>query len=480
MIKTVTKSILLMIVSFLVLLTLPAVSAFADGDGVRLSGVRLTEGGYSYDDPYFQKNLPLTISSDGTVFTATDTLGVDFMNRGERSPYDGKFLLHYTANVDNLYDDTFSGVWAKGGIKSEPMSVSMFNKAPYDTDPYYIIWTKTLYDHLPTPGDTTGTKFTIRIPKWESIYQPEKWYGRWNSLYVGTKKLSIDDFKPVAGKADLFEYIAWSGVTFPYTLSITVDNYRDAKFYVDEKLVSGSGGLIWDWQKDVVLTENKPYVDLRYVPPSNTDTKYRTLLPATWRIRVVGKGGTTTTQPPVKNKFTDKSNKPVAVNISSISNKSWTGKSITPKLTVKADGKTLKLNTDYTVSYSKNINIGKATATIKGKGNYKGTMTTSFNIVPQKPIAQKPTVGKKQIKVAWKKYVVAHPKVTGYEVRYKEKNAKTWLKPKSVKGATKTSLTIKQLKSKKAYQVQVRSYKTVSGVKYYSNWSTTKTTAKTK
>jgi hypothetical protein len=34
-----------------------------------------------------------------------------------------------------------------------------------------------------------------------------------------------------------------------------------------------------------------------------------------------------------------------------------------------------------------------------------------------------------------------------------------------------TAKTIKQLKSKKKYYVQIRTYKTVNGVKYYSAWS---------
>ena len=62
----------------------------------------------------------------------------------------------------------------------------------------------------------------------------------------------------------------------------------------------------------------------------------------------------------------------------------WTGKAIKPKVTVKAkvNGKTvtLKKGTDYTVTYKDNINKGTATVTIKGKGNYTGTITKTFTI----------------------------------------------------------------------------------------------------
>ncbi len=51
-----------------------------------------------------------------------------------------------------------------------------------------------------------------------------------------------------------------------------------------------------------------------------------------------------------------------------------------PAVTVKLNGKTLILNTDYTVSYSNNTKVGTAKATITGKGNYKGSVTKTFTI----------------------------------------------------------------------------------------------------
>lgn len=68
----------------------------------------------------------------------------------------------------------------------------------------------------------------------------------------------------------------------------------------------------------------------------------------------------------------------------------YDGKAKIPSVTVKLDGKTLVLNTDYTVSYSDNIKAGTAKVTIIGKGNYTGSSTVSFIIVKaadQKPAA---------------------------------------------------------------------------------------------
>ncbi len=66
----------------------------------------------------------------------------------------------------------------------------------------------------------------------------------------------------------------------------------------------------------------------------------------------------------------------------------YDGKPKTPSAIVKLDGKTLVLNTDYTISYSNNIKVGTATVTITGKGNYTGSKTASFTITkPQEPAA---------------------------------------------------------------------------------------------
>ncbi|WP_303857788.1 GH25 family lysozyme [Aminicella lysinilytica] len=71
--------------------------------------------------------------------------------------------------------------------------------------------------------------------------------------------------------------------------------------------------------------------------------------------------------------------------VSSISNRSYTGSTINPSPTVKYNGTTLKKNTNYTLSYSSNKNVGTATVKIKGKGLYLGTVTKTFKIVKSKP-----------------------------------------------------------------------------------------------
>ena len=62
----------------------------------------------------------------------------------------------------------------------------------------------------------------------------------------------------------------------------------------------------------------------------------------------------------------------------------YDGKAKTPAVSVTLDGKKLAANTDYKVTYQKNKNIGTATVTITGAGNYTGTVTKTFTIRAKK------------------------------------------------------------------------------------------------
>ena len=66
--------------------------------------------------------------------------------------------------------------------------------------------------------------------------------------------------------------------------------------------------------------------------------------------------------------------------IASIANQQYTGSALEPKLQVSYGGRQLVENVDYTVRYSNNVEVGTATATITGKGNYSSTKSTTFTI----------------------------------------------------------------------------------------------------
>jgi hypothetical protein len=71
------------------------------------------------------------------------------------------------------------------------------------------------------------------------------------------------------------------------------------------------------------------------------------------------------------------------ITIAAIADQTYTGSAIEPEVTVTDGETTLALGTDYTIGYSANVNVGTATATISGKGNYSGEKTATFTIAPK-------------------------------------------------------------------------------------------------
>lgn len=71
------------------------------------------------------------------------------------------------------------------------------------------------------------------------------------------------------------------------------------------------------------------------------------------------------------------------ITIAAIADRTYTGSAIEPEVTVTDGGTTLTLGTDYTIGYSANVNVGTATATITGKGNYSGEKAATFTISPK-------------------------------------------------------------------------------------------------
>ena len=66
--------------------------------------------------------------------------------------------------------------------------------------------------------------------------------------------------------------------------------------------------------------------------------------------------------------------------ITGISNKTYTGKALTQPLVVTLLGHKLTKGTDYTVAYKNNVKAGKATITITGTGDCKGSVVKTFTI----------------------------------------------------------------------------------------------------
>ena len=124
---------------------------------------------------------------------------------------------------------------------------------------------------------------------------------------------------------------------------------------------------------------------------------------------------------------------------------------------------------DYEITYPNGSKtVGAHKAVIKCRGNYSGSGTFKFKIVPKGTTISRLKAGSRSFTATWKKQAT---QTSGYQIRYSLKSSMKSAKTVKVAGAKKTSTTIKGLKAKKYYYVQVRTYKTVKGKKYCSSWS---------
>lgn len=149
----------------------------------------------------------------------------------------------------------------------------------------------------------------------------------------------------------------------------------------------------------------------------------------------------------------------------------YCGKENKPSVLLTYGSKKLTRDKDYTVTYKNNKYVGTASVIITGKGGFEGSVTKKFTIVPKGTVISKLSPVRKGFNVGIKKQT---SQTTGYEVQYYINNK--FMNPEKFYSTknTATTLPIRNLSAGKKYYVRVRTYKTVSGKKYYSGWSPVK------
>jgi hypothetical protein len=146
----------------------------------------------------------------------------------------------------------------------------------------------------------------------------------------------------------------------------------------------------------------------------------------------------------------------------------YTGASLKPAVTVKDSAGKVISSSYYTVTYSKNKNVGTATVTVKFSGNYSGTLKKTFTIVPKPTTISKLTGDKQKLTVKWKKQAT---QTTGYQIQYSTNKKFSGAKTVTAGSAKTVSKTITRLSAKKTYYVRIRTYKKNGKTYYYSKWS---------
>ena len=88
---------------------------------------------------------------------------------------------------------------------------------------------------------------------------------------------------------------------------------------------------------------------------------------------------------PAPTTVTESSPQESSIVVSPVVDQVYTGVACTPELTIRDGNTTLVKDRDYTINYINNVNVGTATITIIGKGNYRDIKEIKFNILA-KPI----------------------------------------------------------------------------------------------
>ena len=237
---------------------------------------------------------------------------------------------------------------------------------------------------------------------------------------------------------------------------------------------------------DVAPVLNKTYTGAKLIPTVNMSYKNITLKEdvdftlsgkdnvnaGKATVMITGKGNFTGE---IRKNFTIYKRNINQTTISGVYDTGYTGKTRTLlNLNIKIGNKTLKKNKDYTVTYKNNIKYGTATATIKGIGaNFGGTITKTFNIVPQKPESVKFTrATRTSVSISWSKVSSAH----AYQIyRATSKDGKYTRIYTTSNGKT-LSFTDKKVKEGTYYYYKVRAIRKFGNKTLYGIFSSVKTT----
>lgn len=151
-----------------------------------------------------------------------------------------------------------------------------------------------------------------------------------------------------------------------------------------------------------------------------------------------------------------------AAKVIGLQNVVYTGKAITQNVTVYLGKNYLSLGTDYKITYSNNKKVGKAALKITGIGNFKGSKTVNFVILPTVPKkASMKSSTTNSINLTWSKVTGA----SGYVISVFDQKKQKY---KKVATSTKNSVTLKKLAAGTINIYAISSYIKVGSKTYVS------------
>ncbi len=180
-----------------------------------------------------------------------------------------------------------------------------------------------------------------------------------NNTYIGTASVTITGKGSYTGSRSTTFKIVTPSITNATVVSITDQTYTGSPLYPSLTIYSDGYGLLQEGRDYTVSYQNNINIGTGYVIVTGCGS-YSGSRQVTFRIVAPSISSST---------------------ITAIPDQLYTGNAITPLPTVSLNGVMLTQYTDYVVSYSNNRNVGTATMTITGRGNYTGSRTTTFRIL---------------------------------------------------------------------------------------------------
>ena len=246
------------------------------------------------------------------------------------------------------------------------------------------------YIQVEGSGNYTGTaKAALTVVRYnlnDGAFDVED--GIWSGSAV-TPKLTMSRYNPSLVLTEGTDYTAeWKDNTEVGTATVTVTgigNYtgsRSRTFQIRPKSISG---VIIDVISSVNHIPGQPHTPkvtvydgaIELTAGTDYSVSYSDNLNAgTAKVTVTGKGHYT------GDAIASFTILPISLSAAGVTadEQAWTGKEIKPSVKVNFGDYKLVQGTDYTVSYSDNINEGTAKITITGTGNYTGTASGFFLI----------------------------------------------------------------------------------------------------
>ena len=311
---------------------------------------------------------PLTITADNTSkeFGEVDpTLTVSyagFVNAEDATDLTGTLaVIRVAGELVDTYAITASGLASTNyAITYTSGTFTITSKSITDTDITIASIADLVYTGLgqtPSPEVKDGTTVLVKDTDYALSYV--------DNINVGTATVTV------TGKGN---YSGTKDVTFTITqapLTITADNTSKEFGEVDPTLTVSYAGFV-NAEDATDLTGTLAVIR---VAGESVDTYAITASGlASTNYAITYTSGTFT--------ITSKSITDTDITIASIADLVYTGLGQTPSPEVKDGTTVLVKDTDYALSYVDNINVGTATVTVTGKGNYSGTKDVTFDITP--------------------------------------------------------------------------------------------------